>query len=550
MTTTTDSISVQAAKEHPLPELRQGQVLGGRYEIQTRVGEGFVGAVYKAKDSRGGAQVAIKLLRKALLRADLDEAGLQQEIDALRKTSHPGIVQPLAGGTHEGTLFVVSEFVEGQSLRGLMTEYKGKGEDLPSRDVQWIMIDVLEVLRAAHNGKPAAVHQDLKPENIILSEETGPDGKPRPRVRVTDFLVARVLSPRVFENLNREGAWYLPPELQAFGAAAPANIDTYSIGAIFYEMIAGLPPIGSYDVPSVIRHGEISEKIDDLIELALAGEGEKRYQTADDMLAAMKSTLSALPGMYDPRQRVMVIALAATVVVAVVAGLWFVMSQPTESELRETESKRREAVRTSLRPADLSPKAPTDPKLAEMIWIQDGKFIQGAWRAYDDGMPGEFVERQTEVKGYWIDKYESAHADDGSEESRKPLRELSYSEAEALCDGQGKRLCSEEEWEKACKGPDNLIYPYGDEFKNEVCGGSGWFLPGYTVTRYQDCRSGYGVLGLGGGLLEWTSSKDRENYVVKGGAVGSDLKGTRCAGRSRFPASEKQSHIGLRCCAN
>lgn len=555
MSTVTDSISVQAAKEHPLPELRAGQVIGGRYEIQQRVAEGLTGAVYKAKDSKGGAVVALKILRKRILREGLDGGGFQQDLVVLKKLDNPGIVRVLDGGEFEGSFFLVSEFVSGQSLRELLNDHKSKGADLPSRDVQWILIDVLEVLRGAHASAATVVHEDLKPENILLVEENGPEGK-RSRVRIADFGVTRLLSSKVFENgtLNRENAWYLAPELGGFGTGGP-NVDTYSVGAIFYEMITGVPPVGSYERASVLRTGEISEKIDDVIETALSPEAQNRYQSADSMLEAMKSTLSALPGLYDPKQRVAVIVLLAVLAIAGIGGVVYVASQPTEEELRAAEIERRKGVVSQVKGTAGGPAAgAAEGKYQGMAWVPSGKFVQGRWNAFDEeGLPGEKVEVLTETKGYWIDKVEAHTADDGSAEALRPLRGRSYVEAEQHCDSMGKRLCSEEEWEKACKGPENTIYPYGDDFNVRTCGGSGWFNPGYKVTQFGSCESGYGVMGLGGGLLEWTSTKAGDEYVLKGGRVGTDQKGTRCAARvpsAADPAGKERGHTGIRCCAD
>lgn len=555
MSTVTDSISVQAAKEHPLPELRAGQVVGGRYEVQQRVAEGLMGAVYKAKDTKGGGTVALKILRKRILREALDAGGFQQELSTLKKLDNPGIVKFLDGGEFEGSYFVVSEFVSGQSLRELLNDHKAKGEDLPSRDVAWILIDVLEAMRVAHTSPMRVVHEDIKPENILLVEENGPEGK-RNRVRLADFGLTRLLSSKVFENgtLNRENAWYLAPELGGFGVGQP-NVDTYSVGAIFYEMITGVPPVGSYERASVLRTGEISEKIDDVIETALSPEAQNRYQTAEAMLEAMKSTLSALPGLYDPKQRSMVMVLLGVLALAAIAGVAYVAGQPTEEELRAAEITRRQGVVAGVKgSAGGAAPGAAEGKYTGMQWVPAGKFVQGKWSKYDDeGMPGELVERVAETKGFWIDRLEGHHPEDAAADALRPLRGLSYAEAEQSCDAAGKRLCTEEEWEKACKGPENTIYAYHDTFDVRVCPGSGWFNPGYSVGKYAGCESGYGAMDMSGGLLEWTSTKEGDKYVLKGGKVGAEQKGTRCSARvpsASAPEGKEKGHTGVRCCAD
>jgi serine/threonine protein kinase len=570
MSTTTDSISVQAAKEHTLPELKPGQVVAGRFEILSRIGEGMLGAVYKVKHTKTGETLAVKFLRPRLLKSGVTADAFGQEIRLAGRLKHPGIVQYHEAGEHEGLVWCSMDWVDGQSLRDWLAEFKAKGEDPPGRDVQDILVQVLEALVFAHAATPPAIHEDLKPENILITAEKGPDGKPRRRARVTDFAIARIVNPAVFEGaLNREGAFYMAPEVTGFGGRVAPNMDTYSVGAIFYEALTGQPPLGSWQMPTELRPKELTQAVDDMVGIALSPDSQDRFQTARDMLDAMKAMTSGLGGEMDPRLRMVAMVLAGLVVVAILAGGGYLASLPSEEELRQEELQRRAGIKAELK-AQAQEAAPSssDLKYDDMIWIPGGQFVRGMWSKYDEGSGNERMEERVQVAGFWMDRQE-AHTEKAEEppppedpnappppapapdpEELRPLRDMAYAEAEAHCDSKGKRLCTEDEWEKACKGPDNWIYAYDDEFNSKQCPPSGWKLRAYRVSEFQRCLSGYSIHNLGGGLLEWTSSKEGEGYVVKGGAVGNEQKGTRCAARSVLPPGTKQPHIGVRCCSN
>ena len=564
MSTTTDSISVQAAKEHPLPEYSPGTVLGGRYEVVEPLGEGLLGAVYKVKRRDDGQILALKILRPALLAEGVDSDAFSHHLQATKRLNHPGVVQVHDTGEHEGTLFFTMDFVDGKTVRDLMDSYRQKGQDVPDREMRDILLGTLEVLREAHK---VTLHRDLKPENIFLLPKQGGGYS----VKITDFSIAKLISPTVFSGntLNREGAFYLAPEMSEFRDKAEANSDLYSVGAIFYELLIGIPPTGTYELPSQIRL-DISSKIDDIIEIAMAPNPQDRFQRADDMLAAVSQAFSDLHGGGGPNITRVLVMLGILAAVVALAAVYFRSQKETPEEILAAKLAHRDEVRAQVMGANANPEpAPStsDAKYEGMTWIPGGTYVAGAWQGLEDvGLAGERSEKVVEVPGFWIDTKE-AHfpeatpsegdsATDAAEKTAKnqralePIRDVTWSEASSECKRQGKRLCTEDEWEKACKGPELTDYVYGDEYDDQRCPASGYFPPPYKVSQFPLCESGYGVWGLGGGLLEWTGTKQGSNYVVKGGAIGNEEKGTRCAGRGDRAANFTQSHIGFRCCAN
>ncbi|HTV19589.1 MAG TPA: SUMF1/EgtB/PvdO family nonheme iron enzyme [Polyangiaceae bacterium] len=193
-----------------------------------------------------------------------------------------------------------------------------------------------------------------------------------------------------------------------------------------------------------------------------------------------------------------------------------------------------------------SSRAPTPPR--GMVWVPEGALVAGTPegripRIADQEMPGQ----QLVLHGFFMDMFAYPN-----EEGAIPHTGVTQSEAEALCAEQGKRLCSELEWERACKGPENSIYEYGDRYRADVCstGRSPRMLPnGYR----QGCRSEFGVRDLHGGVWEWTASRwgrggDPKLVALRGGnGEAGDVVG-RCANAvPRAPAAGSAT-IGFRCC--
>jgi formylglycine-generating enzyme len=184
-----------------------------------------------------------------------------------------------------------------------------------------------------------------------------------------------------------------------------------------------------------------------------------------------------------------------------------------------------------------------------MVWIPGGALVAGTSpdslpRVPDAEMPGE----QVILKGFYVDVFAYPN-----EEGAIRLTQIDQEQAAKLCGAQGKRLCSELEWERACKGADNFSYEYGDRYNPERCGtgGEAHSLPnGLRV----GCASGFGVRDMHGGTWEWTSSPwgrgvGGEFVSVRGGnGQDGELVG-RCAHAVAQSPKARSPSIGLRCCA-
>jgi serine/threonine protein kinase len=206
-----------------------GEVVGGRYSLEERLGSGGSSSVWRAHDQQSGRDVAVKLLH--LDAADSPEtlARFDREARVLEGIENPNTVQLLDRGEMEGRPYLVFELIHGTDLRERLRQ-EGM---IPIADAIAIAIQVANGLAAAHSRR--CVHRDLKPGNILI----GDDG----RVCVADFGIARSLEE---PGLTQPGrvlgtGEYVSPE-QALGRKVDARSDLYALGVVLYEMLAGRPP--------------------------------------------------------------------------------------------------------------------------------------------------------------------------------------------------------------------------------------------------------------------------------------------------------------------
>jgi formylglycine-generating enzyme len=184
-----------------------------------------------------------------------------------------------------------------------------------------------------------------------------------------------------------------------------------------------------------------------------------------------------------------------------------------------------------------------------MVWIPPGALVAGTPsaelpRKVDEEMRGE----QVILHGYYVDVFPYPN-----EEGAIPLTNVTQSEASALCVERGKRLCSELEWERACKGPGNHLYEYGQRHRPDRCGTG--VEPSLRPAGLRvGCRSDFGVRDMHGGAFEWTSSRwargsTAEAFTVRGGNATAGEVAARCANGEARAKDTKSGVIGFRCCA-
>ena len=220
--------------------LKEGIVLGERYEIISRIGAGGMADVYKAQDHKLNRLVAVKVM-KAEFREDTSfVAKFQKEAQAAAKLSHPNVVNVYDVGEDRGLYYIVMELIEGITLKNYIAR-KGK---LSVKEATSIAIQVSLGLEAAHNV--GIIHRDVKPQNIIIST----DGK----VKLSDFGIAKAINSNTITANVMGSVHYSSPE-QVRGGFSDAKSDIYSLGITMYEMVTGRVPFdGDTTVAIAIKH--------------------------------------------------------------------------------------------------------------------------------------------------------------------------------------------------------------------------------------------------------------------------------------------------------
>ncbi len=319
----------------------------GPYEIQSPLGAGGMGEVYRARDTRLGRDVALKILPESFAREGDRLHRFEQEARAVAALNHPNILAIFDTGQDNGSPYLVPELLEGETLRTLLD-----GGVLPQRKTIEYGVQIAQGLAAAH--EKGIVHRDLKPENIFVNK----DG----RIKILDFGLAKLAqksavadgvtltSSHTAAGVVMGTASYMAPE-QVRGEAADPRTDIFAFGAVLYEMMSGkrafrrdtpaetMTAVLKEDPPALSDPGHpISPALDRIVRRCLEKNPEQRFQSAKDLsfaLGALSGTdSSARPHIAGaPRKLPLLLwaSIAAGLLLAV--GLtWLLARRPVVAE--------------------------------------------------------------------------------------------------------------------------------------------------------------------------------------------------------------------------
>ena len=244
-------------------------------EILELVGQGGMGAVYKARQPKLDRIVALKILSSeretGISDAEFAER-FQREARALARLNHPDIVAVYDFGQAGGFHYLLMEFVDGLTLRQLLRTRK-----LSPEEALTIVPKICEALQFAHEH--GIVHRDIKPENILL-DKSG-------RVKIADFGIAKIVGATAEKNALTGAKdvlgtpHYMAPEQLEKPATVDHRADIFSLGVVFYEMLTGELPLGKFLSPS--RKVQMDVRLDEVVLHALEKEPERRYQHASEV---------------------------------------------------------------------------------------------------------------------------------------------------------------------------------------------------------------------------------------------------------------------------
>lgn len=585
-----------------------------KYEIVKWIGGGGMAQVYLARHRIHGALFAVKVLSLDLAQDERIVARFVQEArTAATLAGHPNIVPIFDIGAANGLYFLIMQYVEGEDVLTHLKAHKS----LSPAEAWKIIRQVADALvwACAKN----VIHRDLKPSNLYMDQNG--------RIVVLDFGIAKAADVPGNLTLSTERLgtpFYMSPE-QIRGEHCDTRSDLYSLGVVFFELLAGRKPFQGDTYREIeLAHVEkpppdlrqldpsIPQELSSIVNKLLEKDPNNRYQSAQELIedlelykpgSSLGSRASApIDGTpieartrknESPRQiavtptgsetqkigdaapkssnslRVAVIVAAVVVLLAAAGLFWFFQRKPAAN------------VATSAAPAvqtQTVPKLKLDRLGGRMLLIPAGSFIFGS---DDPESPAgkqtitlpDFYMDETAVSNAAYHKFceESGRKPPESEDFTKhpdfPVTNVSFDDAQAYANWIGKRLPSEAEWEKAARGTDGRIYPWGNE---------PWTDPPaamHSVLSYPNRVSPYGIYNMVGNAFEWTTDHyqvSQENLndmakvlgtpkfshdwkVIKGGHFGADPNSVlfwKTYMRRGFPRDIPAPVIAFRCVGN
>jgi len=318
--------------------MTSGETLG-HYRIEAKLGQGGMGEVYRAADTKLGRDVAIKVLREGWARDPERLARFEREAKVLASLNHPNIAAIYGFEQVDGVPFLVLEYVPGETLRGPM----------PVEEALAVARQITEALEAAH--EKGIVHRDLKPANVKIT----PEGK----VKVLDFGLAKAYaddpassdpaaSPTISVLPTRAGtilgtAGYMSPE-QVRGKPLDKRTDIWAFGCVLYEVLTGRKAFAGETITDCMAAvlnrepewealpAETPAHVRTLLRRCLQKEAQKRLRDIGDARMELEAPLEPVPAAVRsaPRERTMLVGVACVVAGAIVAGLigWRVWRRP------------------------------------------------------------------------------------------------------------------------------------------------------------------------------------------------------------------------------
>lgn len=273
-----------AVKRFVAPPISEIAALFPQLEILVLIGQGGMGAVYKARQPALDRLVALKVLPPALSSDPGFAERFNREARALARLNHPNIVTVYDFGEAGALHYLLMEFVDGANLREI--EQAGK---LPPEQALAIVPQICEALQFAHNE--GIVHRDIKPENLLLDK--------RGRLKITDFGIVKLIGVPA-GNLSLTGArdvvgtpHYMAPEQVEHPQRVDHRADIYSLGVVFYEMLTGELPLGKFQPPS--QRVQVDVRFDEVVLHALEKEPARRYQQANQVKTAVEAIAGTPP---------------------------------------------------------------------------------------------------------------------------------------------------------------------------------------------------------------------------------------------------------------
>ncbi len=573
--------------------LQVGDVLVGRYEIEALLGEGGMGAVFRAFDTLKQRKVAVKEFRLGDLPSEADtqrqndgtrihpKTGPQlTREEALRQFSREAhLISPLSHRnlpeiydlvilTSEA--YMAMTLIDGRPLSDILEE---NGGPLPEATVTGWLLQVLDALAYCH-GKNV-IHRDLKPENLLLT--------PNGLVYLIDFGISKTLNPG--QTATVTGArlltpGYAPPEQYSLKGGTDPRSDLYSLGATTYYLLTGTVPAeatermaGEKVAPPRSLNPIISERMETFILCCLEMDKEKRPASATAAANLLNPTQEPTAARQQPVAQI---------------------PQPAKP-VSHQDTIQKPIMVSSFVPESIAIDLGLGVKM-EFARVPAGKFLMGAGREEKNASTDERPQHLVFLDEYWIGKFPVTNAQYAvfvqairgkapghwffgkmpKKLADHPVVNVSWLDANAFCQWASQktrntiRLPSEAEWEKAARSTDGRTWPWGNTDPNSNMANFGQNVGDTTkVGIYPQGVSPYGALDMAGNVWEWVADWYQSDYyatfpkdqwpdnptgpesgtyrVLRGGSWSFNNGNLRTSYRVRINPDVRDSSIGFRC---
>ena len=515
-----------------------GEVIHDRYEVLAILGEGGMGVVYKANDNLLSQVIALKTLLPAFAQHEEALTRFINEVKVSLKLNHQNIIRVYDIGRLGQLYYMTMQFIEGFSLFDWL-------KDNEKRDVGQVL-DILKKICAGleYAHRMGTFHRDIKPANIMMTNQGN--------VFVVDFGLAKLVDG--MGNITRLGGAgtpnYMAPE-QKRGGEIDQRSDIYALGVLGFEMLTGeLPHL--IDAKASKLNEKLNHRVDEVLDKSIAIDPEKRYGNILDFIQDLEEAIATRK----------------------------VAPQQGHATVREADHTVMETAESTVIP---EPKAPPSPEsIVDMNMVTAGQFWMGS-SLNETKNETEKPRHKVRLATYYIDKYavtnqayrkfmkETGHpeppfwADPQFNNPTQPVVGVSWEDARAYAEWANKRLPTEAEWEKASKGEDGLVHPWGNEFNSGLANVDYVMARTSQVDQFPGGASPYGCLDMIGNVWEWCSDWFDENYyamspsenpegpskgdrkVIRGGAWDTISFNARNAFRFFSDPDVKPSNIGFRC---
>jgi serine/threonine protein kinase len=310
-----------------------GQLIGGRFQVQNRIGEGGMGVVYLAQQLGLDRLVAIKVLHEQYARDEEYVRRFRREAqEAARiKSDRVVIIYDFDDTLESGSLYIAMEYVAGRTLKEIIQQ---EGPLSTAQMVAW-GVQIAEALQVVHQA--GIIHRDIKPDNLMVQEKDG-------KIKLTDFGIARPRD-RTKTGITHTGLLvgtleYMAPELFDSGEFSVQS-DIYALGIVLYEMLSGEVPFTGSLATLVRKHlqekprplrelrREVPAQVERVVMQALEKRPDKRQRDMAEVIAQLRipgTIIGPPPGLGDPKPRrswPMWLAAVLSLIVVSAAGVWF-----------------------------------------------------------------------------------------------------------------------------------------------------------------------------------------------------------------------------------